>query len=85
MSLSAPLSFLMTGPLVDRVIEPAVGGRGWSLVSPLVGTQTGAGMGLVILVAGVIIILTTALVYIVPAIRHVEANLPDYAVAPVGD
>jgi DHA3 family macrolide efflux protein-like MFS transporter len=85
MSFSAPLSFLITGPLVDQVIEPAVGGRGWSMVAPLVGTQTGAGMGLVILAAGVIIVLTTVLVYIVPAIRHVEANLPDYAVAPAGD
>jgi DHA3 family macrolide efflux protein-like MFS transporter len=85
MSLSAPLSFLLTGPLVDRMIEPAVGGHGWSLVAPLVGTRTGAGMGLVILSAGAVIILTTVLVYVVPAIRHVEANLPDYTAVPVGE
>jgi len=40
---TAPLSFLITGPLVDRLVEPAVGGRGWSLVEPLVGGETGPG------------------------------------------
>lgn len=81
-SLTAPLSFLITAPLVDRLAEPAVGRPGWSVVEPLVGAGAGSGMGLVILAAGAIIVLATLFVYASPAIRHLEANLPDYAADP---
>ena len=82
-SFTAPLSFLITGPLVDKLVEPAVGGRGWSAVEPLVGAEAGAGMGLVILAAGLIMVFLTVLVYALPAIRHLEERLPDYAARPV--
>src|SRR5262249_45818686 len=42
--LASTTSFFLVGPLVDRVLEPAVK-PGWAF-TPIVGDQPGAGMGL---------------------------------------
>jgi hypothetical protein len=78
MYIANPLSLLVTGPLVDRFLEPAVGKPGWSIVAPLVGSRPGSGMGLLMVFAGVAIGLLTAVVYALPKTRSVEADLPDY-------
>lgn len=78
-----PLSYLLVGPLADQVFEPAVGKAGWERVAPLVGNSAGAGMGLMMLIAGVVLMVTTTAVYLVPRVRHLEAELPDYAPAAV--
>jgi len=82
--LLLPLSYLLIGPLADNVFEPAVGQPGWEVVAPLVGTGTGAGMGLILFLAGALTAIISLIVYAVPAIRHMEATLPDYnsAVTP---
>ena len=41
MYIANPLSLLLTGPLVDNVLEPAVGSPGWQVVAPLVGSRPG--------------------------------------------
>jgi len=74
-----PVAFALVGPLADRVFEPAVGSPGWDLVAPLVGSQPGAGMGLIMLTAGGAITLLTAFVYSRRSTRRMEADLPDYA------
>jgi DHA3 family macrolide efflux protein-like MFS transporter len=76
--LLIPLSYLIAGPLADHIFEPAVGQPGWSAAAPLVGAGAGAGIGLLMLGAGGAIALISALVYSLPAIRSLEANLPDY-------
>ncbi len=81
--LGATLSFLLIGPLVDRVLEPAVGQPGWELASLLVGQAPGSGIGLLLLGAGLMILGSTALVYALPAVRSLEADLPDYAALAV--
>ena len=73
-----PLAYLLAGPLADQVFEPAVGGDNWHVVAPLVGSQAGSGIGLIMFMAGTLIALATALVYLSPTIRHMEASLPDY-------
>lgn len=78
--LLTPFSFLITAALVDNVLEPAVTQPGWSAFAPLVGSQPGAGIGLLLVIVGGIIIVTTLLVCLNPAIRRLESNLPDYAV-----
>jgi hypothetical protein len=78
MYIANPLALALTGPLVDRLLEPAVGGPGWAWAAPLVGSQAGSGMGLLIVVAGTIILLLTAGVYAWPRTRSLEADLPDY-------
>jgi hypothetical protein len=79
--LVTPLSFVIVGPLVDNVLEPAVGTPGWDAVAPLVGSAPGAGMGLVLVATGVLILALTALAWALPGLRRLEAALPDYEVA----
>jgi DHA3 family macrolide efflux protein-like MFS transporter len=73
-----PISTLLAGPLADRVFEPAVGGSAWAVVEPVLGTHSGAGMGLIMLISGSLIALVTLAVYTLPMIRQMEAILPDY-------
>jgi hypothetical protein len=54
--LGATASFLLVRPLVDQLLEPQVGQSGWRWVEPLVGGQAGAGMGLLLVVTGIIIL-----------------------------
>lgn len=74
-----PVAFVLVGPLADRIFEPAVGGPGWSRVAPLVGSEQGAGMGLLMVMSGSLIAALTVFVYSRPKIRSLEADLPDYA------
>jgi len=76
---ATPLSLLVTGQVVDRILEPAVGTASWwGTVEPLVGNQAGAGMGLWMVLAGGILTIVTLIMYSVPNIRTMEADLPDY-------
>lgn len=73
-----PITYLLTGPLIDKVLEPAVGGPNWHWVEPLVGSMPGAGMGLYIVVCGAIWFVGTLVVYALPTVRHMETNLTNY-------
>jgi MFS family permease len=86
MQFATPLSLLVTGPLVDHILEPAVGRPEWAIVAPLVGSQPGAGMGLLMVGAGILLFLITLLVYLHPRVRSLENDLPDHIVMsqPVG-
>jgi MFS family permease len=79
MYVANPLSLLLTGLLVDQVLTPAVSTPGWAIVAPLVGSRSGSGMGLVLLVAGLLMFAATLAVYAWPRTRRVERELPDYA------
>jgi DHA3 family macrolide efflux protein-like MFS transporter len=78
--LAMPFGYLISGPLADRVFEPALmsGGRLALLFGGLVGTGPGAGMGLMFIFTGVIGSLLSAGGYLFPALRHVEDDLPDH-------
>jgi hypothetical protein len=76
--VGAATSFLLTGPLVDRVLEPAVATPGWRLFAPVVGSQPGAGIGLLLVVVGLIILTSTLAMYSLPRVRQLEMTLPDY-------
>lgn len=78
MYIGNPLSLLLTGPVVDYGLEPAVGSPGWRWVAPLVGSRPGSGMGLLMLVAGGVIFIITVLAYAWPKTRSLERDLPDY-------
>lgn len=81
MQIATPLSFLVTGALADRVLEPAIGHPAWQLVAPIVGSQRGAGMGLLMLGAGSLLFLITLVVYLHSNIRSLEGDLPDYVMS----
>ncbi len=84
-TLLIPFAYLLVGPLADNVFEPAVGAPGWERVAPLVGSVTGSGMGLLILIAGSVLLITTTVAYAIPRVRHMEAELPDYVAQAVED
>lgn len=70
--VGSTLSFLTIGPLVDRILEPAVGQAGWQLVAPLVGVQAGAGMRLLMIATGLLLAATTIIVWSIPAVRKLD-------------
>jgi MFS family permease len=78
MYIATPLSMLLTGPLVDRWLEPAVASSGWATVALLVGDQPGSGMGLLYPISGGLSFLLVLGLYLWPKARSVEADLPDY-------
>jgi hypothetical protein len=78
--LGATLSFLLTGQIVDRVLEPAVGTTWWQIVAPVVGQAEGAGMRLVLVGTGMAVLVATGSMLATPAVRRLELALPDYKV-----
>lgn len=81
-----PFAYLLFGPLVDTVLEPAMNPAvGNAALVPvfggLVGTGAGAGIGLLMFAAGVIMFVISVLWYATPRFRQLEAILPDYAPA----
>lgn len=79
--LLTPIAHLLVGPLADQVFEPAMAKSGWPAFAPIVGEGAGSGMGLMILLSGAITATLTAVMYAHPAVRSLEANLPDYVPA----
>jgi hypothetical protein len=78
MYIASPLSSLLTGPLVDSVLTPAVGTPAWQLVEPIVGDGPASGMGLLLATAGTILCIVTAVMYAWPRTRRMESELPNY-------
>lgn len=76
--LASTTSFLLVGSLVDRWLEPAVGSPAWRTLAPLVGDQPGAGMGLLLVVTGLLILGATLVIYLQPGTRSLEKVMPDY-------
>lgn len=84
--LLMPLAYLLIGPIIDTVFEPAVGAPGWERVAPLVGSTQGSGIGLIMLISGTLLVATTAFMYALPRVRRVESERPDYtATAKIDD
>jgi MFS family permease len=84
--VTSPLAMLVAGPLADYVFEPAMqsGGLLATAFGPLVGTGPGAGIALMYLVVGVLVVMVGIVGYFVPAIRNVEDLVPDHvATEPV--
>lgn len=82
MYIANPFSLLVTGPLADNVFEPAVENHKWTGLTPLIGSQPGSGMGLLMLIAGISITVATILVYFWPRACRLESDLPDYGDSP---
>jgi len=80
MYIANPLSLLLTGPLVDQILTPALTTDKWNWLTPVVGNQPGSEMGLVMFVSGILIFLVTLGMYTWPRARHCEEELPDYAI-----
>ncbi|HEY75568.1 MAG TPA: MFS transporter [Thermoflexia bacterium] len=79
---SLPLAYLAAGPLADRVFEPlmAEGGLLAGSVGRVIGVGVGRGIGLLYILLGGLLLLTTAVAYLYPRLREVERELPDVVV-----
>lgn len=64
--IGTPISFLITGPLVDKILEP------------MYKDAPGSGMGLLLSITAGVIVIITLIFYRLPKIRKLEASLPDY-------
>jgi MFS family permease len=80
--LLSPVAYLLSGPLADHVFEPAVRSDAWRFFAPWLGEQEGAGIGLMAVVAGLLVVIFTVTAYLRPEVRHIEAILPDYVAVP---
>jgi len=78
--ISAPIAMLAAGPLADRVFEPLMqsGRPATEILSRLVGTGPGAGMGMMFVIAGVIGATVGLAGYLFPAVRNAESILLDH-------
>lgn len=80
---TAPLAMLVAGPVADRWMEPALqpGGALAAAFGGWVGTGPGAGMGLMLVAAGLAAGAVGLAGYLQPIVRRVEDVLPDHAAA----
>lgn len=82
-----PFGYLIAGPLADELFEPAMmeGGALADIFGGLVGTGDGAGMGLMFVCTAIMGTTLALSGYLVPALRNVEEDLPDYEPLDVTD
>jgi DHA3 family macrolide efflux protein-like MFS transporter len=78
-----PLGTLIAGPLAENVFEPAmmIGGYLTPFFGKFIGTGPGAGMSLLFIITGILMLGLTPLGLAIPAIRDAESLLPDYEAA----
>ncbi|MEO7735244.1 MAG: MFS transporter [Kofleriaceae bacterium] len=74
----APISYLVAGPLVDRVFAPLIkpGGPLADALAPFFGVGDGRAIALVMAVLGIALLLTTLVAFLLPRVRHIESELP---------
>jgi MFS family permease len=76
---SAPLAYLVAGPLADYVFEPLLAENGplAGSVGQLIGIGKGRGIGLLYVALGTVVVLTVMVAYLYPRLRFVEEELGD--------
>jgi MFS transporter, DHA3 family, macrolide efflux protein len=76
------LTYVVAGPLTDRVFEPMMAKNGLlaGSLGQILGVGPGRGIGLLFVTMGLLLVLITAIYYLSPYLRHVEEDLPDAVV-----
>lgn len=80
---TAPLAFLLAGPLADQLFEPWMQEGGLlanSIVGRLFGVGAGHGIAVLYVIFGLLVSGTAVLGYLYPRLRNVEDALPDVVV-----
>lgn len=74
-----PLSYLVSGPLVDRVLEPLFAPEGGlaTSVGQVIGTGPGRGIAFLFVLMGTLTIIASIVGFLNPRLRLVEQELPD--------
>ncbi|MBN1137422.1 MAG: MFS transporter, partial [Anaerolineae bacterium] len=84
-TIITPLAYLAAGPLADGVFEPLMaegGALASTFIGSALGTGPGRGIGLIYVLSGVVIIAVSALAYLYPRLRQLEAEVPDAVASP---
>lgn len=76
---TTPVSYLLVGPLADKVFEPAMAADGLlaASVGRIIGVGPGRGIGLMFIVMGVLMAIVAGICFLYPRLRRVEEELPD--------
>ncbi len=76
---TTPVSYLLVGPLADKVFEPAMAADGLlaAHLGRIIGVGPGRGIGLMLIVVGVLMAVVAGICFLYPRLRHVEEELPD--------
>lgn len=71
---------LLAAPLADKIFKPAMaeGGGLATLLGPIFGVGAGRGVGVLITLVGLLTALVSVGAFLVPRIRRVELDLPDF-------
>ncbi|MEP6984570.1 MAG: MFS transporter, partial [Chloroflexota bacterium] len=79
-NISPPVAMILAAVLSDKVLEPALMPNGSlaPVLGGLVGTGPGAGMGLLLVIAGVLSAVAGISGFAFSAVREVEMRLPDF-------
>ncbi len=82
--VAQPISTIFTGLFADKVLEPALMPNGSlaPILGGLVGTGPGAGMGLLLVIAGLLSVFAGLAGFAFSSVREVEIRLPDYKPLP---
>ncbi|HEU5383700.1 MAG TPA: amino acid adenylation domain-containing protein [Ktedonobacteraceae bacterium] len=72
-----PLGYITAGPLADHIFKPIAENQASPLVQLLVGTGPGRGIGLMLVLAGLLVVVWAVLAYRYRPIRHLEDAMPD--------
>lgn len=74
-----PVTFLLAGPLVDNLLQPAMNPSGLlaDSVGPIIGIGEGRGIGLMMVITGGINVLVALFVWWFTDLRFIEERLPD--------
>jgi MFS transporter, DHA3 family, macrolide efflux protein len=82
--LATPLlTYLVAGPLADRIFEPmmAINGPLAGSIGQILDTGAGRGIGLLFVTMGLLLVLISAISCLSPHLRRVEDELPDAVIS----
>jgi DHA3 family macrolide efflux protein-like MFS transporter len=71
-ALTAPLSFLVTGPLVDRWLEPSMTNGSWPSLNAWVGEEAGSGISLLFVICGLLLAVGVLWTLSSRSVRHLS-------------